>query len=183
MGTRKHRTIETDIFGYDVREGGINSKKKGDKNERQATKWLYLWTGEDFARTPSSGGLRWKNNPSVCGDVVCQNVDFNFPFSVETKHLKTVAYDTILRSNSKIFTIWAQAWEDASRAKKTPMLMLRSNGMPVGEYYIVFSAAILHPIVTNIDALFTGYNSEWGHLKGYNSKDVLEKLPFKNFVI
>ena len=63
-----NRRVDTDLFG--AKEQSINSKVKGNNNELKAAKWLTKWTGCPFTRTPSSGGLRWKNTANVCGDVV-----------------------------------------------------------------------------------------------------------------
>ena len=38
---------------------------RAEYNELKAAKWLTKWTGCPFTRTPSSGGLRWKNTANV----------------------------------------------------------------------------------------------------------------------
>lgn len=132
------RSVGDDIFGS--RTQSINQKRKGNTNERVAAKWLEKWTGKKFARVPSSGGLRWANNSSVCGDVVCEDETFDFPFAVETKALKTFALREIMSGRNMIKTLWKQAQRDALRAGKEPLLMLRKNGMPAGEYVVFMSA-------------------------------------------
>lgn len=129
------RTICDDIFGEGYRQP-INQKKKGNRNELVVCKILEKWTGSPFSRVPSSGGLRWKNNKSICGDVVCTDESVYFPFSVETKHLKELTVRKYLRTNSKVFTIYQQAKRDAERAGKIPMMLLRCNGMKEGEYWV-----------------------------------------------
>jgi len=183
--TKRKRSIETDIFGLPIGEERINSKLKGDTNERQACKWLYLWTGQRFVRTPSSGGRRLENASNFCGDVVCENEDFNFLFAVETKHLKSIPVGEKLRDNSKIFTIWQQGQRDAIRAKRKCMLMLRSNGMPKGKYYIVFDIDTVASVDLGLTTPeFIGFNSDLGiRIKGYDSDVVLEKLGYKRFVV
>lgn len=131
--------IGNDIFGDSTRRKSINSREKGCKNELVLSKVLEKWTGQQFSRTPSSGGLRWFDAPDVVGDVVCCNRKFYFPFAVETKHYKSVFVTGKLRENSLIYTFWAQAERDAIRANKHPLLFVRSNKMPVGEYYTFFS--------------------------------------------
>lgn len=136
---RKERNIETDLFGLKIIEGGINSKAKGDANEVEACKFMKKWTKEDFSRVPRSGGMRWKNNSSVCGDIVCQNEDFKFIFSVETKHLKKILLTGQMSADrSAVLTIWEQCKEDAIRANKHPLLLLRINGMAKGSYIVYF---------------------------------------------
>lgn len=171
---RSKRTIETDIFGYKVAENPINSKRKGDTNERVAAKWLTEWTGVPFTRVPSSGGLRWKNSANVCGDLVCEDDNFEFPFAVETKHLKSIPMPETLRSNSIIFTILEQAKRDADRAGKKPMMILRQNGMPAGKFMIFF--------LENLCRLGLGYSCagtspEGERVYGYHS-DAVAKLEF-----
>lgn len=177
---KRTRSIETDIFGYPVGQVMINSKNKGDSNERQATKWLYLWTGVRFIRTPSSGGRRLENASNFCGDVVCEDETFNFIFAVETKHLKKITFDPILRSNSAIFTIWEQAKRDADRAGKLPMLMLRENGRSIGSYMIYFSQSV-HEKVKRTGAVVVskGVNKDGGRIYGYTSDDLLEKISYE----
>ena len=174
---RKQRTIETDIFGLPV--GGsikINSKKKGDNNERVASYWLEKWTGVPFSRTPSSGGLRFKNASIVCGDVVCQDEDFDFLFVVETKHLKGLTITKNLRSNSGVYKIWEQCSRDATRAGKESMLLLRRNGMKKGEYYVFFDNKVQQHLL-DIDVISYGKKGDQ-ELFGYLSSDILKYVTY-----
>ncbi len=130
------RTISDDILGTPVKRLTINSKQKGNRNEVVAAKWLEKWTGQEFARTPSSGGLRWGQDASfACGDVVCKNQGFDFIFAIETKALKSIPVKAYLGKRSKIYTIFKQALVDADRAGKLPMVIIRENGMPAGKFY------------------------------------------------
>lgn len=134
------RTIETDIFGAKVSDDRINSRRKGSSNENRVAKVLSQWAGVPFTRVPRSGGLRWKDTANVCGDVVCEVQAFNFPFSVETKHYKSVKlpikFCTLEDKRSIVYTFWDQCLDDAARAKKRPLMLIRQNGMRVGEYYL-----------------------------------------------
>lgn len=140
MKPRKRNVVE-DIFGNRVRRATINGKQKGNKNERDCAKMLERWTGVPFTRTPSSGGLRLKNAPNFCGDVVCAEASFYFPFAIETKHLKNFQVVLLksgeLRERSQVKTIWAQCQRDATRAKKQGMCLLRTNNMASGTYVVV----------------------------------------------
>lgn len=175
MRKRKRRTIETDIFGLDT-EGfeNINSKQKGNRNELVAAKWLTRWTGQPFARVPSSGGLRWANTVNACGDVICTNQDFDFPFSVETKHLKRLSLPLKLKSGSKVRSIWEQCSEDALRAKKRGMMMLRRDNMKSGAFIVYFDFAI-----PDLDSCSYGYG-----LYGYQTENLIEIefLNIKNYM-
>lgn len=172
------RLIEHDIFGTVPRSKTINSKKKGDRNENDLCKTFLLeWTKQRFIRVPSSGGRRLQNNSTFCGDVVCENEDYDFLFAVETKHLKTLGLPNngVLRSNSVIFKIWQQGKRDAIRANKYPLLALRRNGFPKGQYLIVVDRPL------DIEHDFKGTkNAET--LYAYWSKSILENIPYSKIV-
>lgn len=175
------RNIKDDIFGGGYKQP-INQKAKGNRNELVVCKVLEEWVGEPFARVPSSGGLRWKDFNNAVGDVVCQNSKVIFPFVIETKHLKSYAVDKTLRSNSKFFTIYErQAKPDAIRAKKLPMLLIRKNGMPEGEYNLVIESEIsdyldLHDY--EFSGCTTGEDGELIRLRGWSSKKFFKKYPY-----
>lgn len=116
---------------------GINSRKKGSKNEREVAKLLGDWTGKEFSRTPASGGLRWGKRNDVIGDVVCTTEGHIFPFSVETKFYHDLKFEHLVSSpiRIKLLDFWEQALRDSERAQKTPLLMVRYNGMSRGQYY------------------------------------------------
>lgn len=118
----------------------INSRKKGARNERKITALFKDWTGYDFARTPASGGLRWKHNESIIGDLVCsdQRHSPKFPFTIEAKSYSDINFEHLISQNSKvkILDFWSQACNDAERAKKIPLLMMRYNQMERDLHYL-----------------------------------------------
>lgn len=115
----------------------INSKRKGNKNENSLAKFLTIWTNYEFTRIPQSGGLRWINTQNICGDLISTEPNFYFPFTIETKHLKT--YSDLSNKKSKIFSIWKQILRDSDRDKKYPALFLRKNYMPQNLWDCIFS--------------------------------------------
>lgn len=167
-----------DALGLPERKKGINSRNKGCLNERNLCKVLEAWTGQEFARTPASGGLRWFNAPDVIGDVICCNREFYFPFAVETKHYKIVTVESVLRQNSKVYTFWEQAERDGERAKKVPLLFLRENNMPSGSYYLFVNDAFAYYLFKhlNLKSVFLGVG-----IQGFMSTDFL-KLSYSNIV-
>lgn len=172
-----NRTYITDFLGIEVKEQNpkINSRTKGMTNERDCAKVLEKWAGVPFARVPSSGGLRWKDTVNACGDLICQDQNFDFPFSVETKHLKNLNVTAILRENSFIFTIYQQALRDSQRAEKCPMLILRKNGMKKGEYVVYFPFDIY-----NLFTKSKGKDPISEHtLYGYLSKELFTKMGYE----
>lgn len=148
------KRIEHDVLGTKPRNtSSINSKRKGNRNEVKLAHWLTAWTQTKFARTPASGGHHLKNSGSsfVCGDVVCGDENFNFPFLIETKHYKRFSLSKDLRSNSAIIRIYEdQAIPDAKLAKKIPLAFLRHNGMIKNTWYVVLDINLLENIECEI---------------------------------
>lgn len=186
--------LEHDLFDTKPRKSGINSKKKGNQNELQCAKFLKEWTGLEFNRVPQSGGLRWKNSEGVTGDLVCE--DRSFPFSVETKHYKSITFTPKLRENSFIYTVWKQALQDAERANKLPIAFLRENGMKKGEYMVYFGDYIVpmfkHLLQVEANKVINGAvvdcefipdsKGENPVLYGFHSSRVLKLFPYELFV-
>ena len=66
---------------------GINGKAKGSGFELRVAKILSKWSGEEFNRVPQSGGLRWKSDNNVTGDIV-PPFDMKCPVSFECKKVE-----------------------------------------------------------------------------------------------
>lgn len=157
-------SLYDDIFGGGGKSK-INSKRKGDRNEREVAKLLTKWTGQKFIRTPSSGGIATRLgsmsvNAAFCGDVSCVDQNFEFHFTVETKHYKSLALSKELRSNSKVYSIYQQAKRDAEAAGRLPMIMLRKNGMAAGEYMIYFDVPVESMVIDSLGHGLYGYYSD-----------------------
>lgn len=175
------RTIATDIFGLTIGPPRINSKDKGNRNELALAKQLSSWTGEQFNRVPSSGGLRWQDASLIAGDVVAP-VRSSFPFSVETKHLKSLHVTKNLRANSEVFTIWEQARSDANRVHRLPLAFIRKNDMPAGSYYVFLSAGDFKlDWLDTVPRVCTGTTVAGEVIIGVMSKEVLE-VPYLLFI-
>jgi hypothetical protein len=177
--------IDTQLFGTVHRKQKINSKRKGNINELTATKVLTEWVGTEFVRVPRSGGIRWKNRADVCGDVINNDPSFKFPFSVETKHVKNLGINPDkldLRRNSVIYRYWAQCNRDACAANKTPILMIRDNGMKTGTYYIFIylsykQAFMLAPLNIYVQG-FRVCEMAFG-IFGYKSEDFFKSVSYE----
>jgi Holliday junction resolvase len=106
----------------------VNSKAKGNLNEREVAKALTKWTGVTFRRTPASGAIHvpldW-----LCGDVFCTDKNFDFPFSVETKHYHKI-------TDGMKDKWWEQAAQDAARIGAHPMLIYRQDGWPKSTWMV-----------------------------------------------
>ncbi len=170
------RNITHDLFGAVVKPDSINSKEKGDSNEREFAKYLKEWTGVPFCRVPRSGGLRWKNTANVCGDVVCEDMDFKFRFAVETKSYKTITFSKVIGKNNILLKFWRQAREDAERAEKEPMLSVRANGMPKSTWVIYFNFELPEMCFTSEGLV------DDEKIYGYSSEDILNTLTYKELI-
>lgn len=131
--------------------GKINSRTKGCKAERKAAKLFADWTGKDFARTPSSGGLQWKSSNSK-GDIVSTTEGHYFPFCIEVKNYKEINFEHLMYSkNPKILEFWKQCCDDAIRANKTPILLMRYNGLPSNFFFVVVSTIFYYSVLNQND--------------------------------
>ena len=177
------RNIEEDVFGLNCNKLSINSKAKGNSNERAAAKALQEWTNVKFVRVPMSGGLRRVDSDKITGDIIPDTLDksFYFPFNVETKALKKITTTRMLRTSSMVFTIWKQCMSDAIRGSKLPMALLRQNGMDKGEYFLVLDAVLGGTIMAlNVPTVFSGANHTYS-LIGFMLSDVKLHMPYKSF--
>lgn len=119
----------------------VNSKNKGGRFERSIAKLFENWTGYKFSRTPGSGG--WAKAKDAMGDLVCvdEKHGHRFPFSIECKFHKEINFEHVLLGNKKckILEFWEQARRDAIRADKVPVLIMKYNGMPKDEAFVVLN--------------------------------------------
>lgn len=109
----------------------INSSKKGSEYELKIAKTLSKWWGETFHRTPMSGGLHWKEDNRVAGDIVTPP-DSIFPFSVECKKRESWKdMDSLIKgTNSELEEYWEQCISDAESIGLKPMLIFAKNFNP-----------------------------------------------------
>lgn len=140
----------------------VNSKAKGSRFERVVCKSFESWSGYEFSRTPSSGGLRWKKTDNISSDVVCSDPSHSrkFPFSVEVKNYKDIKFEHLLLGNRacKIHNFWNQANRDADRANKIPILIMRYNSMPKGEAFFCVGRELTKWLTENYQIRFMVVN-------------------------
>lgn len=111
-----------------------NSRAKGAGFERVVAKLLTDWWGATFHRTPNSGGLHWKNDTRVSGDIVApQDGGEDFPFNVECKKVEGWTFEQILKGAGEFYKWWEQCSRDAGEHGKIPLLIFSKNRAPV--YY------------------------------------------------
>ena len=115
----------------------LNSKEKGDRGEYGLIKKLIKYFGPGFMKTPRSGGavggsnfnpnLRQDANEILSSDVI---TPIGFRFSLESKNWAEDAVrvrDFLSSKDYHINAWWKQCCEDAARAQKDPMLVVKLN--------------------------------------------------------
>ena len=126
----------------------MNSKKKGSRFERSVAKFFTEWSGFKFGRTPGSGSFH--NNRDLGSDLICNDDNHKNKccISVECKNYQDIRFEHVLLGNKrcKIFSFWEQACRDAKRTKKFPILCMRYNSMPKGEFFFVVNEIIASSI-------------------------------------
>lgn len=174
----------------------VNSKSKGSRFERTISKWFTTWTGYEFNRVPASGGLRWKNADNITSDVTCTDSKHSkkFKFSIECKNYKDLKFEHILleKKSCKILKFWDQALNDANRAKKLPMLIMKYNGMAKGEAFVMVDYEVYHLCIQPFAKLLTKANlgfhlnpqvkiNEPGNVFYILLLSDLKNIPYKDF--
>lgn len=121
------------------RKKAINSKKKGSEFELQIAKELGKWWGEEFHRTPASGGLRWQKDNRILGDIVTPE-ESKFPFVVECKKREGWDFLQLLPNVGEINKWWKQVLADSERSEKNlrPMLVFSKN---FARNFVMFSVS------------------------------------------
>lgn len=112
----------------------INSKQKGSGYELKIAKLLSSWWDEDFHRTPMSGGLHWKADNRVAGDIVTPPGSL-FPFSIECKKREEWKFDHLIKGTGEIEDYWKQCVGDSDRVGLRPMLIFSKNFSP--NYFMI----------------------------------------------
>lgn len=132
-----------------------NSKNKGSRFERTVAKWFEDWTGYKFSRTPGSGG--WAKAKDSFGDIVCTDEKHSrrFPFSIECKNYKDINFEHILLGTKtcKIKSFWDQAVHDASRCNKIPLLIVKYNGMPKSEGFLIVDSRVANILASHLSVV------------------------------
>lgn len=128
----------------------IQSKKKGNRFERVVAKFFTDWSGFNFGRSPQSGSFH--NNRDLGSDLICNDDKHKNRccLSIECKNYQDIRFEHVLLGNKrcKIFSFWEQAFRDAKRTKKFPILCMRYNSMPKGEFFFVVSELIASSILS-----------------------------------
>lgn len=119
------------------RKKGINSKQKGNSNERELTHILNKrFEGYTFARSVSSGAYTGGMNQSraetlteeqklvFSGDI---RVPVNFKFTIEHKAYAEASFWDLFNPGSDLFKWYEQSSIDAKNVGKEPLLIVKYN--------------------------------------------------------
>lgn len=128
-----------------------NSKRKGSKFEREVAKWLTNWTGFNFQRTPYSGANHLSRD--LASDIMCSDERHahRCKISVECKSYRDIKFEHVLlgTKGSEIEKFWAQAYRDANRSHRIPILIMRYNSMPKDEFFMVVDSDLAEGFLTD----------------------------------
>lgn len=128
----------------------MNSKKKGNRFERVVAKFFTDWTSYSFGRSPQSGSFH--NNRDLGSDLICNDDKHKNRccISIECKNYQDIRFEHVLLGNKrcKILEFWKQADRDANRTKKLPILCMRYNSMPKGEFFFVVDSRVALYLIT-----------------------------------
>ena len=146
-----------------MKSGG--GKRKGSAYEREISKSLSLWLTDGKRvdcvwRTSGSGAMSTVNNSDTqCGDLHAVRPEahkFFSIFSLELKNYKSLDIMSFQNKNFKLYEWWRQAENDANRANKIPLLIVRINRK--GDWLIMkASANLISTIDFKIDTDKTSY--------------------------
>lgn len=115
-----------------------NSRAKGAGYERKICKLLQPWWDCEFHRVPASGGLRWKQDNRVTGDIVVQEDVKDFPFVIECKKREGWNFEQLIKGTGEVVSWWEQNNNDLERlsdSTKHPLVIFSKNLSP--DYYMI----------------------------------------------
>lgn len=105
---------------------GKYSKNKGSGYELKTAKFMSAWWGGNFSRVPASGGLHWKGDQRVAGDII-PPIGLDFPFVIECKKREEWSMEHILLDIGQPKEWWSQVVTDGRRVDRTPLLIFSRN--------------------------------------------------------
>ena len=162
-----------------------NSKRKGNKFERVISKWFTDLSGFKFQRVPYSGANH--QNRDLASDVMCcdERHAHRCKLSIECKNYKDIRFEHVLLGNKrcKITQFWTQAWTDAKRSKKVPILCMRYNSMPKEEFFLIVDCYLAKPFLgRDLKHMMTINNPDLvhGNVYVFMASEVIKKVNYKD---
>lgn len=156
----------------------INSRNKGAEYERKIAKVLGLWWDEDFNRTPMSGGLQWKEDNRVTGDIVTPP-DSVFPFVIECKKREEWTFEQLLKGTGEIESWWEQVTRDCDKVSLRPFLIFSKNFAPDYGMLLLSDFVQIFPIYNKIPFnCFTVTKKNCSNIRiAFNLDDFIKHAP------
>lgn len=154
----------------------INSKQKGSEYERKIAKILSKWWGEEFNRTPMSGGLHWKQDNRVAGDIVTPP-DSVYPWTTECKKRQEWDLEQVLKGTGDVEKWWSQAVGDGERVGLRPLLIFSKNFAPD---YVMLDYKDFCKLTNNVDHV--PFNYFVVHKVGTEKRVVCNLFDFTAYV-
>ena len=165
----------------------MNSKSKGSKFERQVAKWFTEWSGYKFERNRAGSGAWYSNKDSV-SDITCTDEKHahKCKISIECKSYKEIKFEHVLLGNKgcDILKFWQQASKDAKRANRVPILCMRYNSMPKGEFFFVVNNILARRIFAFPELMkypfMTLSTPDNGDLNIFMASAIKETVPYND---
>lgn len=160
----------------------VNSKRKGSKFERDVAKWMSQWTGFEFGRTPYSGANH--KSRDLSSDVMCtdERHAHRCKVSIECKCYKDIKFEHVLLGNkgSDIEKFWKQACDDALRAAKVPILIMRYNSMPKSEFFMAVGKELADYIMGKVvNDRYMVLNINGNKIFIFMATSIIDKVSYK----
>lgn len=110
----------------------VKGRSKGATFEREIARQVTAWTGTEFKRTPMSGG--WAKTGDITPKDPKAMVDW--PFNMELKNQESWTIPMLFKVSDtveakKMQGWWKQCTDDATKAKKIPLLLMTKKNEPV----------------------------------------------------
>lgn len=164
----------------------MNSKRKGDKFERTIAKWFTEWSGYKFERNRAGSGA-WHSNKDSTSDLTCTDEKHahRCKISIECKNYKDIKFEHILLGNKNcdILKFWEQAYKDAKRSNRVPILCMRYNSMPKEEFFFVVGNALAQIIFAYPPVMaypfMTISTPNHGDLNIFMASAIFKTVPYK----
>lgn len=156
----------------------VNSKSKGSEYERKVAKILGSWWGEEFHRTPMSGGLHWHEDNRVSGDIVTPPGSL-YPFTTECKKREGWSFEQILKGTGEVEEWWKQSTGDSKRVGLLPLVVFAKNFSP---NYMMLTESVFNSILKYKGTETTPFNYFILHRPKFPTRVVCVLDEFIKFV-
>lgn len=158
---------------------GSGRSDKGHRGEREVSKQLSEWTGDNYMRTLQSGagGTRAVSDLRMTGDIFAPIGSPNC-FSYEVKYHKSTTLENVFLNTGEIPSFWEQCTTDCRRVKKygySPMLIFHLDRR--GNYILMPYTDWAYHTLQNKDQRVARLNTH------YTIKRTNDRYDFDNILL